>query len=436
MKAKYGILILLAMWGTVSCSDILDIPYSNPRNAGEKADGTFSRNGTKDFRRTLVVYSAGYNNLSDALEEDIDDICRGYVPEGNYVYSDNLLVFAHNTVSDRYGKYKIPTEPCLFRIYRNRDGVTVRDTVRTWPAGTSAVDTETLTDVLTYVHQEYPSGEYGMIFSSHATGWLPPGTDLSTGEYPDETEMQASRNRIKGNRSRPERSLGQDAGTKEEMDVREFADAIPMHLDYIVFDSCLAGGIELAYELRDVCSHIVFSQDEILADGMVYTNIVSRLLEEYPTNLKGVADDYYEHYNALSGFEQSASISVIDCSGLEELAAACRTVFTNKRGTIPGINPDDVQTMNYKPNCFFYDFRDIISKLGEDMTAVDAALGKCVEYKLHTENLFTIKVRTFSGLSMYLPSAVRNKNTRDRLNDYYSGYDWCTDTGYLDAYYL
>ena len=62
MKAKYGILILLAMWGTVSCSDILDIPYSNPRNAGGTADGTLGRKGTEDSRRTLLVYSAAFHN--------------------------------------------------------------------------------------------------------------------------------------------------------------------------------------------------------------------------------------------------------------------------------------------------------------------------------------------------------------------------------------
>ena len=121
--------------------------------------------------RTLLLYSAGYNNLSPVLKDDIDDICSGYLPEG-YSFNDNLLVFAHHTVSDY--NYRDEVQPCLIRIYRDRDGIAVRDTVRTWPEGTSAVDPETLRSVLEYVRDNYPSEEYGMIFSSHATGWLPP----------------------------------------------------------------------------------------------------------------------------------------------------------------------------------------------------------------------------------------------------------------------
>lgn len=435
MKAKYGILILLAMWGTVSCSDILDIPYSNPRNAGGTADGTLGRNGTEDSRRTLLVYSAAFHNLSSELEDDIDDICAGYVPDG-FSYCDNLLVFTHNTVS--YGNYRTPTEPCLIRVYRNRDGITVRDTVRTWPAGTSAVDTETLTDVLTYVHQEYPSGEYGMIFSSHATGWLPEGT-FSSGRFPSASKTSADK---EGRRSGPQKSIGQDASTGAEMDVKDFAAALPFRLDYIIFDACLMGGIETAYELRHKCGRIVFSSAEILADGMVYTNIVDRLLGKSMTDLVGVAEDFFTHYDSLTGDKRSATVSVVDCSALEDLAEACRAVFDARKGLIPGISPDNVQLANYQTQ-YFYDFRDILTEIAsdEELREVDAALEKCVEYKANTEYFFSeylhgsFRFETFCGLSMYLPSAIP-QSQRENSNDYYSLYQWARDTGYIDAYYL
>ena len=57
------------------------------------------------------------------------------------------------------------------------------------------------------------------------------------------------------------------------MDVLEMVRAITIHLDYIIFDACLMGGIEVAYELRNVADKIGFSQAEILAHGFPYKPI-------------------------------------------------------------------------------------------------------------------------------------------------------------------
>lgn len=35
-----------------------------------------------------------------------------------------------------------------------------------------------------------------------------------------------------------------------EMNINDMAEAIPMKLDYILFDACFMGGIEVAYEFR------------------------------------------------------------------------------------------------------------------------------------------------------------------------------------------
>ena len=184
-----------------------------------------------------------------------------------------------------------------------------------------------------------------------------------------------------------------------------------------------------------------FSPEEILADGMVYTNIVSRLLQENPTNLQGAAEDYYNHYNAKQGLERSALISLIDCASLGNLAEVCARIFGQYGSGIPYIDPLAVQKLNnndtdprYPRSCyFFYDFLDIIGQLPlteSEKAETEDALDECVVYKANTENSFGQKIETFCGLSMYLPSAVGNSSIRTRLNKYYLGYKWAQDTGY------
>lgn len=399
--------ILLMSAAFQSCSDGLEMPYDNPRQGYNRLDNIPSRTPSENTARTMILYSAGYNSLSSALKDDIDDICGNYLPDG-YSYSDNLLVFAHHSVSD--SDYSEETCPCLIEIYRDREGNTVRDTVRTWPAGTRAVDEDaaTLKEVLTYIKDNYPSKEYGMVFSSHATGWLPPGYPLS-------------------------RSIGQDAGTLVEIDAKTFAAAIPMKLEYLIFDACLVGGIEVAYEFKDVCEHLVFSQEEILADGLDYNNIVYRLLGTDPSDITGVAEDFYNHYNALSGSYRSATVSAISCEGLGNLAAVCSGIFSSHRDGLSEIDASAVQPMSHRSTCLFYDFRDILSQLDlseSEADAADEALGECILYKAHTDRFFSMEINTFSGLSMYLPNAVSG-STREYLDEYYRGFQWNTDSGYI-----
>lgn len=406
---KWIIALLLPLMA-VSCSDdILGVGYRNPRNRYNSGTGIAGRNPTENMRRTLLLYSAGYNNLSSALREDIDDICNGYLPEGNYGYCDNMFIFAHHSVSDR--DYNTPVRPCLIKVYRNRDMETVMDTVAFWSTETSAADAGTLREVLEYVRDNYPSKEYGMIFSSHATGWLPSGFPL-------------------------EKSIGADYGNDMEMDIKDFAAAIPMKMEYIIFDACLVGGIELAYELKDVSSRLVFSSEEILADGMVYTDIVKRLLGNDPSDLEGVALDYFNHYNSLQGTYRSALVSVVDCSGLDGLADACKEIFSRHKGQIPGINPNEVQRLNFR-TYKFYDLRDIVAHLADnedELAPVDAALEKCIDFKAHTDyTLGSLKINTFSGLSMYLPGAL-SESTEEYLSGYYKDFLWNRATGYISDY--
>ena len=403
--------------------------------------------------KTVILYSAGYNNLTGYFKEDIEDICNGFVPWEDS-FNDHLFIFAHHTAAT--GDYSTPTSPYLIKVYRNRDLDIVRDTILTYPETTCSASAETFGNVLRYIHENYPSEETGVIFSSHATGWLPKGyygsattsirfsagngADSGAGResavntydphinfFHDGLRTQHERDMLPDVKSIGAQYVGSYTNTYE-MELKDFAAAIPFRLDYIIFDACLMGGIEVAYELKDACDVLVFSSSQVLADGMDYTTIIQRLMRDGAGGPLKVAQDFYDHYNAQSGVYRSATISLIDCRKLDALAVLCKWIFEKYRSQINYVNAAIVQKLD--PTPWFYDFGDIIDKLGitdEEAAELEAVLNECVPYHANTPSLLSVgEVLTFSGLSMYLPSAGN-----DTLDGFYKELKWNTDTQFV-----
>ncbi len=350
--------------------------------------------------KVLILYSAGYNSLSTYLYDDIQDLKKGWLP-GKSGKQDVLLIYTHTP--SRNGLYSKPTNPYLIRMYKDEIGLPVTDTLVTFPQGTISSSAEQLNTVLDFVRTTFPSHSYGMIFSSHATGYLP------SGYY-----------------SKPSsKSIGQDlaGSTSYEMELTDFAAAFPMKMDYILFDACLMGGVEVAYELKDVCSRIGFSQAEVLAEGLNYKNLTRHLLQNGVPNPQAVCEDYFSQYNEDSGLYRSATISLIDCRKMEHLAQICKNIFNAHRDGLKTINPNNVQRFFRESKHWFYDLESIIIEAGAsetELTELRKALNECVLYKGHTpEFMGEFKIEIFSGLSMYLPC-----NGSDELNRHYRTLLW------------
>ena len=84
----------------------------------------------------------------------------------------------------------------------------------------------------------------------------------------------------------------------------------------------------MAYELRDKCRFLCFSQTEILADGMNYKTMMSHLLEKKEADVISLGKEFYDYYNKQSGYNRSATISVIDCSKMDPLVEVCKDFFS------------------------------------------------------------------------------------------------------------
>lgn len=399
----------------------------------------------REHIRAHVMMGFGFNDLSYAISEDIKDLSQGYVP-GNAVDDNYLFVYSHLT----NGSFNTKTSPCLERIYKDTDGNIVKKKLLEFESGTIACEGERIREVLEFLKQKYPEIEsYGILVSSHGTGWTPPG--YCTSGYKaeggsDEIEwMRAASssmyqsgeylyNPVPGVKSIAYQVTSTNPIMAYETDIRELADCLPFSLDYIIFDACFMGGVEVAAEFRDKCKYMVFSQTEILSDGMDYKTMISDLLEGDSADLVSMATNYFNHYNLLSGSRRSATISVVECSKIGTLAAVCRNLFRTYDISKDKMDASKLQKyFNYTAHAWFYDLYSIVEAAGASETELGDlqwALDECILYKAATPSfaLYGFPINTHSGLSMYLP-----ETDRTNLNNYYRSLEWNETTGLLKA---
>lgn len=398
------------------------------------------------WSKVMILYSAGFNSLSDDLKEDIGDLRDGFLPGEKD--RNALIVVSHCTKS--YSAYQYPTSPQVIRMYKDRKGNAVMDTLKTYAQDKLLTVPSVMEEILTYVRDNFKSEHYGMVLSSHGTGWLP------SGYYSDPKSSSSSRTsrksaapRVPGGAGVPYveevlpgpavKSFGQElyqptsstsSRVSFEMEITDMARSIPMHLDYILFDVCLMGGVEVAYELKDVCDKIGFAQTEILSEGFDYKNLALRLLSPKTPSPIDVCSDFFNYYMAQSGDYQSATISMIDCTRLDALASVCKDIFTAHRSDLAEINPSSVQRYFRFDKHWFYDMQDILAKAGmtsSESARLDQALSSCVLYKANTPKFIGIDIKVHSGLSMYLPC-----NGSDYLDTFYRTLAWNRATGLVE----
>ena len=384
-------------------------------------------------RKVLLFYECGVNNLTSYLKNNMDGtekgLPAGYVPRES---GDVVLIYS------RYSKGAFnytPVESHLRRIYKKPNGKIVSDTLKTFGTETIAASSSTMRQVLTYVKDEFPAKGYGLVFSSHGSGWLPAGYYYSPSRFEDDHkgEVGTSRQGIAaqsvGHPRLPvpegdlpdtdpfygmTRSIGQDY-TKDsyyghEMSVSEFVDAIPYHLDYILFDMCYTAGVEMAYALKDKADYLGLSPAEVLGDGMFnYTKITSFLLNRETPDLEGLFKDSFEMYDKQSGAYRSSTVNLVRTSGLDNLASVCARMINEYSDALADAPVDDIQGYYRQGRHYFYDLVDIFEKCGAskaDLEDLDKAVDGCVIYKNSTgQFLEDYDIKAYSGFSMYLPCA-------------------------------
>jgi hypothetical protein len=329
--------------------------------------------------RTIIAYMAADNNLSvDALDD---------IEEMKQVFSEmeaNLVVFI-----DPVGK-----APYILEIARD-----TAINVRTYPEFNS-VDATQIRQVLNDIISMYPAESYGLILWSHGTSWLPANVPL--------------------------KSFGQDEG--KQINIPELTEALPVRFDFILFDACLMGAVEVAYELRNKTDYIISSSAEVIYTGFPYDLIIPELLSPAP-NLRKAAENYFNYYNEQEdNAYRSATISLIDTKELDNLARVTDQLLSGQTFDIASFDRMSVQRLDVYEERYTFDFLDFITKAfpEADTRLLIEQLAKTVLYKAHTaEFLERYEISIYCGLSCYIP-----RTDREDLNLYYKQLRWYQAGGY------
>ena len=350
--------------------------------------------------KTVLLYMVANNNLSYDAENSISRLQNGYIP----AEEGNLLVYKHCAGMD----------PVLLHIKKGEDGTVAADTAYRFPPRVSATKSA-LTQALNVTQALFPADSYGLILWSHGTGWIPPLASSSS----------AAQEQISG--SCPERTFGLDG--KVELEIRDLAQAIPYKLSFMLMDACFMGGIETAYEVKDSVDYYIGSPAEILTESFPYHKIMQHIFKSTP-DYAAVCKEYYDYYNAKSGAERSATVALMDCSKLAEVAEVAKRVFDQYGERIASLDLSLLQPYFRGSNSkYFYDLKDLVDAIADASLSAEfaAALERAVPYKATTPYFIELPIRSFCGVSTYVPG-----NPADtKLADYYKQYKWNQATGMI-----
>lgn len=350
--------------------------------------------------KTVLLYMVANNNLSYDAENSISRLQNGYIP----AEEGNLLVYKHCAGMD----------PVLLHIKKGEEGTVVADTAYRFPPRVSATKSA-LTQALNVTQALFPADSYGLILWSHGTGWIPPLASSSS----------AAQEQRSG--SCPERTFGLDG--KVELEIRDLAQAIPYKLSFMLMDACFMGGIETAYEVKDSVDYYIGSPAEILTGSFPYHKIMQHIFKSTP-DYAAVCKEYYDYYNAKTGAERSATVALMDCSKLAEVAEVAKRVFDQYGERIASLDLSLLQPYFRGSNSkYFYDLKDLVDAIADASLSAEfaAALERAVPYKASTPYFIELPIRSFCGVSTYVPG-----NPADtKLADYYKQYKWNQATGMI-----
>lgn len=337
--------------------------------------------GPEEAGRTVLVYMVARNSLG-TYDVDNDDIKEMSQAAKNGVFGNNRLILFHS----RYGQAPVIKEVTA-------EGV---KELKTYSQTFSAVEARNMSEVIADVKALAPARRYGIVLWSHANGWIQSGIRQAKAQ---------------------KRAFGDDNG--KHMNVTTLADVLDGEgFDFVYFDCCLMGGVEVVYQLRNVTRHIVASPSELPSPGMPYDKTLPFLMAD-EADVESAAKATFDHYDALSGNARTCTMSVVDTSLLPELADKVRAFFSLHPVLSSTVDLQQFAGFRSSFHDQFFDLDHYLTRLseGDDTYAVPCreaqdALGKCVTYQAATPYLwehdpfnsigYEVKIDNYCGLSTYV----------------------------------
>lgn len=342
--------------------------------------------------RTVLVYMLADNNLSTTYNYDQENIrAMGEALAENDINGHLVIYYAGAQGS-----------PTLQEIKHVGKGEYAIETVKNYD-GDISTSVNAINEVIHDVKTMYQTRSYGIIFWSHATGWLPQNRLYTRSRY------------------RVPSSLGNEGDDGLTIDIDSLQQAIDgNYFDFILFDACLMGSVEVAYQLRNTCRYIIASPTETLGSGFPYRSITP-LLFENEIDYEQICQCYYDTY-IVPGSIETGTIALINTAALDRLATLCKEAINQYKGNIA---TESIQYYDRTTPHVFYDMEDYMRHIcdEEKYAAIAECLDEVVPYKAASATFLNIPIRYYSGLSCYIVGCSNDM----LIEDYYTKLEWYND---------
>jgi hypothetical protein len=303
----------------------------------------------------------GDNNLDSYIESDINEMERGWEDS----YDGNMIVYVDQK----------RVSPYILEISSDRSNSVVSKEVMKYSEQNSS-SIEVMERVLSDIKSMYPAKSYGLIFWSHASGWLPASTT---------------------------KVFGDDNG--QYMEITDLA-KLSGKYDFFIFDACDMMGIEVVYELRNNSDYIVGSVTDILGYSFPYDEISESLFMEN-ADIETACQKFMEYYRSFPDIiMQTAAISIVKTENLEDIALVSRSLIQKYKNNIADVDISEIQKYDSNEITLFFDFLDFMENIAQndpELQTLRDLLSTAVIFEDHTPTVLNeFEINRSCGLSCYI----------------------------------
>lgn len=371
--------------------------------------------------KAMLHYLAA-NGLRGFDGTNIDDMIKGATRAN---IGENVILVLH----DRRNQ-----NTRLLAIFAGDDGKGKMKVLKEFDVNKNLIDPAVLVEAIGYLKEYAPADSYVLAVGSHGSGWVPSsrsGSSLTAAKG-----LLAKHGDVQTGGIAPMSIVDDSAG---QMDLEAFSAALATGLteleadkfDMIIFDECLAAGIEVMYELKDKARYAVASVTETWINGMPYAKLVEDIFsEDLVAGGKGICDKFVGHYKDMG---ETSALTLFDLSKFDDVASVVKQVLDANSANVQTLSVEELRGIQ------FYDMQIYASQLANALprywdlceylcaiapeaehdvikAAIMPAAGNFVNYTVTTPTLTycnpsynygtrAIDLELYSGITSYIPTS-------------------------------
>ena len=373
---------------------------------------------------TVLSYLIANNNLDDFMVQNVcimyDGLAVMTEPATLLIYWDGQTAVGKNKSKhlilkyETDGKGKINGKKALETTSSWKEVFDEAVILKEYPDQLST-DKEVMATVLQDMAKFSPTQNLGLIVGSHGSSWY---NTIYT------------------------RALGYDGSTSNAINLPDMVEAmetLEKPFEFILFDACYMGTMEVAYEFRHVADYQISSVMEVPAYGFPYDYFLGDLFKGTVEGYKEVCQSFVDYYKSEYDEGKTAwgTIALIDSKEVENMTQAVRQQIVAHKDTLASYVPKRIQEYGRQAGQgIAHDLEHFVRDLngGETPQAFAEQLEKTVLYKgcleeaRYTPYNYDVDATNYCGLGIYIPQSNKSK-----WNPYFKTLDWYEASGWNEV---